>query len=612
MTTGPSHLRDCLQALALEGADPRFVPTLVGGSQELVAAVQRGAAPYVALLSSAALLTPTTLGRLVASLETTPDAGMVCGIDNRPVPQALPLPPGVNPFALDVRLAGQELAPVARTDLAGRPPHCAVFRRQALEQAMAGVGAVDEHTLGRLLAVLNALIIKSGWRSLLARNAYIWGQGEPMPVSANDTSRWGSQLPELRAVLRTPRRWDPLPAMHQSYRQCRDLIKDGRLGSAPRAAARGARAAFVSTRDVVTTDHLSPYEEPGRLRVTYLMRRLGFGGGDLSVFQLVSELVLLGVDARIATLRIYPEVLQWRLLSCPLLFGSWRELVRSLPQTDVVVATHWSTAEHAARLVASGRAKVAAHFLQDYESWFYPESDTANRARVRASYALIPNRIVKSDWLARLLEADGFPSTKIPLGMDLDTFTITDAVRRTGGTVLAIARPRSPRRGYTHTIDALRLVQEARPGTRIILCGRGLPRPEELKLNCEMPGFVPGRYDMARLYAQADVFLDGSIYQAFGRPGLEAMACGAACVLTNVGGVGEYARDGVNSILVPPELPEAMAQAVLNLLGDPALRARLAAAGQETARGFCHKREARETLEYFTALAGAWRESSHE
>jgi glycosyltransferase involved in cell wall biosynthesis len=93
-------------------------------------------------------------------------------------------------------------------------------------------------------------------------------------------------------------------------------------------------------------------------------------------------------------------------------------------------------------------------------------------------------------------------------------------------------------------------------------------------------------HQVAALMSSADVLLDASRWQAFGRPGLESMACGTAPVLTNVGGLHEYAEDGANSLLVPPEDPEAAAAAVVRLLDDRALRERLAAEGLRTAARF--------------------------
>jgi glycosyltransferase involved in cell wall biosynthesis len=110
---------------------------------------------------------------------------------------------------------------------------------------------------------------------------------------------------------------------------------------------------------------------------------------------------------------------------------------------------------------------------------------------------------------------------------------------------------------------------------------------------------------MAALYSGDDVFVDSSDFQGFGRCGLEAMACGTACVLSSAGGVGEYARNGDNALLVEPGQPDAFATAVMELLDSESLRSRLTSAARETARAFDHKREARETREYFAALTPA-------
>jgi hypothetical protein len=96
--------------------------------------------------------------------------------------------------------------------------------------------------------------------------------------------------------------------------------------------------------------------------------------------------------------------------------------------------------------------------------------------------------------------------------------------------------------------------------------------------------------------SSCDVLVDPSLYQAFGRPGLEAMACGTSCVLTPEGGVASYARHDENCLLVAPGDPGAMAKAILRLLDDPALRRRLRDGGRRTAKRFCHTEEARRHL----------------
>jgi len=92
-----------------------------------------------------------------------------------------------------------------------------------------------------------------------------------------------------------------------------------------------------------------------------------------------------------------------------------------------------------------------------------------------------------------------------------------------------------------------------------------------------------------KLLSTVHVVIDPSLFQGFGLIGLEGMASGAACVLTASGGVGEYAVDDVNALMVPPRDSGALAAGIRRLLADPALRERLSAAGVATARRFTWK-----------------------
>ena len=65
---------------------------------------------------------------------------------------------------------------------------------------------------------------------------------------------------------------------------------------------------------------------------------------------------------------------------------------------------------------------------------------------------------------------------------------------------------------------------------------------------------------------------------------VEAMAAGLPVVTTRVSGIPELVEDGVNGLLVDPDDPDALAEALLRVHRDPDRRARLAAAGEATVR----------------------------
>ena len=88
--------------------------------------------------------------------------------------------------------------------------------------------------------------------------------------------------------------------------------------------------------------------------------------------------------------------------------------------------------------------------------------------------------------------------------------------------------------------------------------------------------------ELAALYGEAEVAVVPSLYEGFSLPAIEAMACGVAVVATTGGALPEVVgTDGETGLLVAPDDPGALADAISRLLDDPVLRARLGAAGRE-------------------------------
>jgi hypothetical protein len=121
-----------------------------------------------------------------------------------------------------------------------------------------------------------------------------------------------------------------------------------------------------------------------------------------------------------------------------------------------------------------------------------------------------------------------------------------------------MARPRTPRRGFAALVAALREVKRRRPDAEIAFFGC----PDLAEHGIDFPhvdfGVLPNDR-LRRVYNDAAIYLDTSEFQGFGRPALEAMACGCATVLGRDGGVTEYARDGENTLLVDSTDHDAVA-----------------------------------------------------
>jgi len=112
-------------------------------------------------------------------------------------------------------------------------------------------------------------------------------------------------------------------------------------------------------------------------------------------------------------------------------------------------------------------------------------------------------------------------------------------------------------------------------------------------------GFVPDGH-LPALYSSAAMFVFPSLYEGFGFPPLEAMACGTASLVSDRGSLPEVAGSG--ALLVNPEDTAAITRKMERILSDAQLRASLAFKGRQQARHFTWDNCARETLAVYQYL----------
>jgi glycosyltransferase involved in cell wall biosynthesis len=118
-------------------------------------------------------------------------------------------------------------------------------------------------------------------------------------------------------------------------------------------------------------------------------------------------------------------------------------------------------------------------------------------------------------------------------------------------------------------------------------------RDLDLEQHVILTGYVPDA-DLPALYSGADLFVFPSLYEGFGLPPLEAMACGTPVVCSNAGSLPEVVGDA--AIMVDPYDVEGLAEAMQRVLTDADLREELRAKGLARARHFTWEQAARETI----------------
>jgi glycosyltransferase involved in cell wall biosynthesis len=113
-------------------------------------------------------------------------------------------------------------------------------------------------------------------------------------------------------------------------------------------------------------------------------------------------------------------------------------------------------------------------------------------------------------------------------------------------------------------------------------------------------GWVPEEEKPA-LYSLSTLFVYPSLYEGFGLPPLEAMACATPVIASNAASLLEVVGDG--GILVDPQEPEGWGEAMVALLTDPQRREELRARAMERAQKFSWRKTAKETLEVYKQVA---------
>lgn len=148
-----------------------------------------------------------------------------------------------------------------------------------------------------------------------------------------------------------------------------------------------------------------------------------------------------------------------------------------------------------------------------------------------------------------------------------------------------------PLYGHAYFIEALPHIIAAEPLTRVIFVGSGELEPSFRRRLVELgleeyvyfAGFVNGPA-MAEYLNAADVYISASLSDGTSCSLLEAMACHLPVVVTDLPANREWVKDGVNGYLVPTENPAAVAERIIELLGNEPLQAEMGARNLEIAQ----------------------------
>jgi len=158
-------------------------------------------------------------------------------------------------------------------------------------------------------------------------------------------------------------------------------------------------------------------------------------------------------------------------------------------------------------------------------------------------------------------------------------------------------------KGQDIALEAALLLAPKLPRFRLLLAGDGPERTlNQTSGIAVLPGFLD---DLTDFYAALDLFIMPSRSEGWGLTALRAMANGLAVIATNVGGLPELVEDGKTGWLIPPDSPQALADAIEAATSDPAHLAAQARNARERAAEFSINRTIEQTERFYTRLLAA-------
>ena len=281
---------------------------------------------------------------------------------------------------------------------------------------------------------------------------------------------------------------------------------------------------------------------------------------------------------------------------------------------------------HCSRLRNPPRRPRLSATLYDLTCWTMPQFHTpANVAAERRmaetvwkrAHGLIAISAYTRDEAVRRLGLDARRIRVIPCGVDAPFFSAGEkeaaAVRARYGLtrpyVLAVGSI-EPRKNIDLALDVwAALPAELRAEFAFVVGGpegwraaHTVQRLRSQSAGVRYLGYVP-EADLPGLTAGAALLFYPSLYEGFGLPVAQAMACGVAVVTSNVSALPETAGDG--ALYADPRSAGELRAALERLLLSPELRRRLGAAGRQRAARYRWEDAARQSLEFFGYLAGS-------
>jgi glycosyltransferase involved in cell wall biosynthesis len=288
---------------------------------------------------------------------------------------------------------------------------------------------------------------------------------------------------------------------------------------------------------------------------------------------------------------------------------------RALREADLVhypaSIGHAGGLKRAVTTIHDAACLVEPSWFRVHHSLYY--RTMIGRSARKSRFVIADSHATAAD-LERLFGVSSDRMAVVPLGVDESFTPAPEEDQRKICEKYGISEPfflfvgtHEPRKNLPRLVEAYdRIAGETTQS--LVLAGRSGWKTEALLATLakahhsdriQMPGFID-RKDLPALLSAADAFVWPSLYEGFGLPPLEAMACGTPVLTSTSASLPEVV--GEAAITVAPENVDELAAQMTALANDDALRASLSAKGMQRAAEFTWKRTARLTLEIYRRI----------
>ncbi|HEY0795773.1 MAG TPA: glycosyltransferase family 4 protein [Acidisarcina sp.] len=272
---------------------------------------------------------------------------------------------------------------------------------------------------------------------------------------------------------------------------------------------------------------------------------------------------------------------------------SWAHTLKAtnIPDADVLITSSWQTAEWAMTYPdTKGRC---FYLIQHLETWSGPKH------RVMNTWTIPLEKIVIAPWLQRLAAREGQECCLIPNGLDFNHFHQHVPQEQRDANQLLMLHHCVDWKGTADGLAAFAIARKTIPGLRLTMFGSNRfdgPLPDGVTFHHQ-----PAQQHLIDLYNQAAIFVSPSWAEGWALPPAEALMCGCALAVTDIGGHEAYARHEQTALLSPVKDPEALAANIVRLVLDENLRLKLSRQGHRLIQQFTWERAGQALRELITS-----------